>query len=500
MARFRRNYDTIKRKIKKNNSVCVYDITTSGEALSGTFTIGVVLSLLREHIKNDTFHPYLFRYLCCSSIGSIVVDFLFKIWFLYETQEDKQIALDFIDVCGSVITFENCRNIFASVDTDELLEFSNSYKLITNFLCKGGIMSRDGLLKLLRLEHDIFQPFKTYFDTDEFFAWRKPHLPNVFITVQSTETTVSSIFTGKPHLFKTESKLIKFCKLTNANFEHIVCCTTSLPILFEPLQLDGIESVTDGSLFIRNPMHIPQILHNFSYYNNVEELFAPVLDYFEIQKDDFIIHNDVLNSQTYFEMVPSIQTIPNKPLQAIYTLAQRFTRGLELARNNFELSSIAYTQPILVDFSTCDANEVKGVAYDYNVHVANRPDNLAKLRSLKIDSKPDLEKFSQLSSVLPVSSYIYDARTFTHGRRTVHLIDTNTFIRTLFDTISTRLTVVDLPLNNNTEENKNRILDCYNSGLLQGHVLHDIHKRRSRLDWKQMSAIIQTAYDNFLGC
>lgn len=499
MTVFRRSYDTIKRKIKKANSVCVYDITTSGEALAGTFTIGVVLSLLREHIKNDTFHPYLLRYLCCSSIGSLTVDFVLKIWFLYETQEDKQIALDFIDVCGSVVTFDNVRQVFASVDTDELLELSNAYKLLTNFLCKGGVMSRDGLLKLLRLELDIFNRFKPYFETDEFFAWRKPHLSDVFITVQSTETTVSSIFTGKPRLFKSESKMIKFCKLTNANFEHIVCCSTSLPVLFEPLQIDGIESVSDGSLFIRNPMHIPQILHNFSYYNNVDEIFAPVLDYFEIQKDNFIIHNDVLNSQTYFETVPSIQTFHNKPLQALYTLSQRFTRGLELARNNFELSSIAYTQPILVDFSTCDANEIKGVAYDYNLQVANRPENLTKLRSITIDSNKEFSDYSQLSSVLPISSYIYDSRTFTYRNRTIRLIDTNTFVRTLFNTIGTRFTVIDLPLNNNTEENKNRILDCYNSGILQGRVVYDIHKRRSALDWSEMSVIIQTAYNNFLG-
>ena len=491
---FIRDYSKVKRRIREKNSVCVYDITIAGEGISGSFAIGVFLTQMRLHIKNDTFHPFLFRYLCGASIGSIIIDFLLKIWFLYETQPDIQLVLDFIDVVVQTITFDKLRSIFACVDKNEVLDATNAYKLLLNFNQTGGLLSRSGIVKLLRLEYDMFDRFRPYFATDAFFKWRKPKLNNVFIAVQSTETTVSSIFTGNWRLFKTESKLINFRKLTNTNFEHIILCSVSIPLVFESFKLDGIENTIDGAFTVRNLMHIPQILHNFSYYNNIERVFSPILDYFDVKSNDFVIHNDVLNVQTYFETVPTFASICNKPLNAIWNVVNRSLRQVKSSNENHELSSIAYTQPFVSEFSTSDANEIKGVSYEYDASILNNPEIKTKVLTKPYDKK----EFSLIVSKLPLSSYIYDSRTFIYRGRTIHLVDTNTFVRTLYD-LPDYITFIDLPFNMNPDENNTRIQLLVKTGIIQSNVLHDIYTKRMNMDWTQVSQIIQTAYDNFLG-
>ena len=491
---FVRDYSKVRRRIQKNNSVCVYDITIAGEGISGSFAIGVFLTQMRLHIKNDTFHPFLFRYLCGASVGSIIIDFLLKIWFLYETQPDIQLVLDFIDALEHMITFDKLRTIFACVDNREILDATNAYKLLLNFSQTGGLLSRSGIIRLLRLEYDAFDRFRPYYATDAFFKWRKPKLNNVFIAVQSTETTVSSFFTGNWRLFKTESKLIQFRKLTNRNLEHIILCSVSIPLVFESLKLDGIENTIDGALTIRNLMHIPQILHNFSYYNNVEKVFSPLLDYFDIKTNDFVIHNDVLNVQKYFETVPTFAILCNKPLNAIWNLINRSLRQMTSSNENHELSSVAYTQPFISEFSTSDANEIKGVSYEYDVSVLNNPEMKTKVLTKSYDKK----EFSLIVSKLPLSCYIYDYRTFSHRGRTIHLVDTNTFVRTLYD-LPDLITIIDLPFNLNIEDNKERVQLLMKTGVIQSNVLHDIYTKRMNMDLTQVSQVIQRAFDNFLG-
>jgi hypothetical protein len=491
---FVRDYSKVKRRIQKKNSVCVYDITIAGEGIIGSFSMGVILQQMRIHIQNDTFHPFLFRYLCGASVGSIIIDFLLKIWFLYEMQPDVQFTLDFIDTLESVITFDKLRNIFAHVDTDQVLDTTNLYKALVNFANTGGLLVRSGIIRLLRLEYEQFQRFRPYFATDAFFKWRKPRLNYVFIAVQSAETTVGSIYTGNWRLFKTESKLIQFRKLTNSNFEHIILCSATIPIVFESLKVDGIENTIDGSSLIRNLMHIPYILHNFSYYNNVERVFIRLLDFFDIKTNDFVIHNDVLNSQTYFETVPIFRSFANKPLNAIWNIINRDLRRITASNENHELSSIAYTQPFVSEFSSVDANEIKGVSYDYNVSILNKPENRNKVLTQPYDK----DSFSLITSLLPLSCYIYDSRTFLHRGLTIRLVDTNTFIRTLY-TVSDYLTYVDVPLNINPVENNEKIQLLLKSGIIQSNVIYEIYKKRMSMDWNDMTKTIQTAYDNFLG-
>ena len=491
---FLRDYSQVKRRIREKNSVCVYDVTIAGEGISGSFAIGVFLTQMRLHITNDTFHPFLFRYLCGASIGSVIIDFMFKIWFLYESQPDIQLVLDFIDVSEQTITFDKLRSIFACVDKNEVLDATNAYKLLLNFNQTGGLLSRSGIVRLLRLEYDMFDRFRPYFATDAFFKWRKPKLNNVFIAVQSTETTVSSIFTGNWRLFKTESKLINFRKLTNTNFEHIILCSTGVPLVFGPLQLDGLDNTIDGAFTVRNLMHIPQILHNFSYYNNVENVFSPILDYFDVKSNDFVIHNDVLNVQKYFETVPTFASLCNKPLNAIWNVVNRSLRQMASSNENHELSSVAYTQPFVGEFSTSDANEIKGVSYEYDVSILNNPEIKTKVLTKPYDKK----EFSLIVSKLPLSSYIYDSRTFIYRGRTIHLVDTNTFVRTLYE-LPDLITFIDLPFNLNIDENKEKVQLLVKTGTIQSNVLHDIYTKRMNMDWTQVSQVIQTAYDNFLG-
>lgn len=498
---WRRNYDHIKEQIKQNNAVCVYDLTIAGEGFSGIFAIGFFINQLRTHIVNDTFHPYLYRYVCGASIGTFVIECLLKIWFIYDTQPDKQIALDMIEAYEKLFDFQMLRGIITTVDNTDInntLALSNIYKILLNFFLDGGLFTRLGIRRFLRMDYSSFDRFRPYFDTSDFFEWREPKLNNVFLSVQSIETSVSCIFTGNDRMFKTESKLIQFKKLTNTNFDHILLCSSGIPIVFEPLNIDGVNSTADGAMIIRNLMHIPQILHNFSYYNNVEDVFSPLLNYFDICSNDFIIHNDVINIQTYFETVPEFGQIFNKALNAIYTVINIPLRQIKTASENYELSSIAYTQPIIKEFSTCDANEIKGISYEYSASVLNHPDNIAKVLDVKNDIPVNLNDYSLIISSLPLSSYIYDSRSFTHRGINIRLVDTNTFVRTLYK-LPNAYTILYVPLNIDTPENQVYIRLLFGTGIIQSNVMYDIYNKRMSMDWTQLSGVIQKSYDDFLG-
>ena len=495
---FVRNYDAAKKSVKKANAVCVYDICIAGEGVAGVFSYALVMSLLRLHIVNDTFHPYLFRYLCGTSIGTWIIDSILKIWFLYETQPDKQIALDFIDATYSSLNFDDIRNLIARVDDVHVLNLTNWHKCFTNFISTGGTMSRSGIKQCLRLDNAIFVPFKPYFNTDAFFKWRKPHLDNVFISVQSTESHASIIFTGNPRLIDTPSKLIKFVKMTNENFEYAILSSSGLPLAFESLKIDGVEGTVDGSSFVRNIIHVPQMLHNFSYYNNVEQVFTPVLNFFNINTNDFVIHNDVINTQTYFESVNVVPYSSIAYINSIYTYYDLYNRMATAVYENFDMSIVAYTQPIIAEFSTNDANEIKGASRDYNSEILHRHANVTKVLDVNLHDTHIVEDYSLIISKLPLSSYVYDLRAFSHNGRSVHLMDTNTFVRTLYP-ISSGFVAYEIPFNLKTQENVRQIELCRNSGVIQGSVMYDIHKKRMNMKWNKLSKVIQIAYDKFLG-
>lgn len=526
MTQFRRDYGNIKKKIQESGNVCIYDITIAGEGINGIFAAGYFISQLRLHITNDTFHPYLFRYLCGSSIGAIIINFILKIWYLYETNENNEIALEYIDICYKFFDFETTRQIMLTVDTD-VLSLNNAYKLFSNLLINGGIFTRDGIIRLLRCETQLLSKFKPYFATNEFDEWLRIHLNNVFITVQSSETSIGQIFTGNPRLFKTASKLINFRKLTPDLLEHIILCSSGIMGVYEPLQMDGNEYSNDGSSYVSNPMNIPQILHNFSYYNNVQNVFAPVLDFFGIQSSEFIIHNDVINIQQFFETVPTFPSSPFKFIQTLSTLMLLNQRCQDAARHNYELSSIAYTQPIIMDFSTADANEIKGVSYTYNQSILLQTENQATVLNLKLtdiivhetltrdefetnrcyqinDTYENYcackEKYAAVVSKNPLSSYIYDSRVFSYGNIKCYLIDTNTFVRNLYPSDNTA-NAIKL-IFNHAIDIENWLLRK-NAGLIQSNVIYNIYLKRMNMKWDEgtdynLSAIIQKSYDNFL--
>jgi hypothetical protein len=527
MTQFRRDYKKIREKIKQSGNVCIYDMTIAGEGVGGIFAAGFILSYIRLHIINNTFHPYLLRYLCGSSIGAIVIQFILKIWYLYETNEDKELSLEFIDICYQCFDFITVRQIMVTIDENNTLSLNNAYKLITNMLINGGALTRDGIIKLLRCDTPRMLKFKPYFATNEFDEWLRIHLNNVFITVQSSETSVGQIFTGKPRLFKTPSKLIKFRELTPGLFEHVILCSSGILGVYEPLKIDGNEYSCDGSTFVGNPMNVPQILHNLSYYNNIDEFFMPVLDYFEITSQEFIIHTDVMNIQTYFETVPTFPSSSSKFVQTLIELWMQTPRQKDAACHNYELSSVTYTQPIIMDFSTVDANEVKGDVFTYNQSILLQPENQATVLNLKTSdiivhetlTRDEFEtnrcyqindtyenycdchkKYAAVVSKNPLSSYIYDSREFSYKNVKCNIIDTNTFIRNLYSFDNTTETIKIVL--NYTRDIENWTL-CKNAGHIQANVMYNIYLKRMNMKWNEgtdynLSLILQKSYDNFL--
>ena len=112
MVIFRRDYKKIREKIKQSGNVCIYDMTIAGEGVGGIFAAGILMTQLRQHIVNDTFHPYLFRYLCGSSIGAFIIDFIMKVWYLYETVENNDLVLELIDLCYIMFDFDEVKFVY----------------------------------------------------------------------------------------------------------------------------------------------------------------------------------------------------------------------------------------------------------------------------------------------------------------------------------------------------------------------------------------------------
>jgi hypothetical protein len=523
MTQYVRDYRDIREKIKRAGNVCIYDMTIAGEGVGGGFACGFILSQMRSHIVNDTFHPYLFRYLCGSSIGSILINFVLKIWYLYETNENEEISLEFLDACYECFNFDTVRQIMMTIDANDVLELNNSYKLFSNVITNGGLFTRDGIVNLLRCNMPTMSKFKRYFATRAFDEWMSIHLNNVFITVQSSETSISQIFTGNPRIVKTASKLIKLRRLTLGLLEHVILCSSGIMVVYEPLKIEGNEYSCDGSTFVSNPISVPLLLHCVSVHN---DSFASMLDYFAITSPTFIVHMDVINIQTQFEEIPTFPSMSFKIWQTLLELWMIGPRQKDTARGNYELTSVLCTRPFIKEFSTVDANDIYGDAYAYNQSVLLQPDNQAIVLDLKPTdivvhetlTREEFEtnrcyqindtyanycechaKYASVVSNNPLSSYLHDSRSVSYKNTECHLIHTNTFTRQVypFDVFTETIKLV---LNDRRDlTNWTLIMKV---GQIQANVMYNIYLKRMNMKWDDgtdynLSTILHKSYSDF---
>jgi hypothetical protein len=514
-----RDYTNAINQIRQANALCSYDWTLAGDGPFGNGSLAYLLIQLRIHFKNDTFHPYLFRNLVGSSIGSLALHAYLHVYYLYDIGETDA-AFELIDVYVNGITFDIMRGVLSGEGQNKPLP--GVFDAVGRFIRTGGVFSNRILRGIVTLESDLFKHLKHYFETDAFFKWLSPKLNNLFVVIQTPANNVEHIFTGNPMLLKNKSKLIKFEQLTVANIDQVVLSSMSIPTVYESMLIPGVGHTIDGSTYIRNANHIQLILHNLTYCNNLEQTHRKMMEFFNVKTDNFVIYVDIVNTQNYYENVVHFTTSRVKPVNTLLTWMQFIPRTFRNGHRNYELNAVTYTQPFVHEFSTLNSNDLFGEKYHEMKATFAQPLNTSKLfnvrtndiivheqvtskqfkHSLQYQITNDYTKYCEnqqyyesITSNLPISTYIYDNRAFVYKGKTVHAIVTNTYVRSLY-AINENFEAACLLVNYKTNS-----FDLQRAiGIVQANVTYNFYLKRLATGYNStLPAVLKRAYDGFVG-
>lgn len=414
------SYNNIKNIVKSTNSLQIYDMVFAGEGLKGLFGICSLLGFLEKHIRNDTYHPYLFRYLVCSSVGSIAVSLLLRTRFLYETQS-KEIALEYLKELYNFLSFDNLRNIFFDTNVNQPLNFFNSFNILQNFLTKSSLFSRSSLEQFLQGDYKDFK-FNTnnLFTSKTFYDWLNPNIQNVFIATYSATNSISSIFTGNPNRYKEKNTYINYVKLTPENYLKVIDSSSAIPIIYPLQRLDSRNDyVTDGSVFNRNLSHILSSLIYNSEFFTFEELFKDEIKFFDLdlenQNNLFVISCNKLNYQRSYEVNEIYSTSENVLINNFLSVINYIPRLLYYSQNNINDLILSINKPILS--AQNDIRTIPDRFLDEILQKINKKENIDSLLQIKDISEniptifPIEEDFKNSNTI--ISKY-YKEKYFTY--------------------------------------------------------------------------------------
>jgi len=368
-----KKYDNIKKRVKETNTAVVTSISISGENINGVFNAFTILTFLRWHIINDTYHPYLFKYYVGVSVGSIIIGVVLNARFLYEIH-GKEKSLEYIDAVLSMFSFEKMRLLFLDMGNNEAFNpfHFNIITLISNLYNYGSICTRDVVKRFLQAENiPTFDNKENYFTNVAYYHWLDYELDNVFIVSYSAQQTKMVTFTGNMQRFEQYINFVKYQKLTPVNLIHAIMCSSSIPLLHPVINIDGTNYAIDGGSAELNQICFLQTMINCSYYFSSNLLYTPLLNFFGIddnfdigkpRKNFTIIHNK-LNSQEWLELPDQYPHRQVKLLQSIQSLINYYPRIIFNSTNNVPLLSLFRQQPFIKQFSNLNVNQIRNAEF-----------------------------------------------------------------------------------------------------------------------------------------
>ncbi len=234
-------YKNIIELVQKQNNISIYDITIAGEGVNGLYSCYSILTFLYRHFKNRTYHPYLFRYMIGSSVGSLIIAITLNACFLYE-QYNRKLAMKYIEEILKFLNYTNIRNVFYDVGNSKSLSITSIPNVIKNLCMDGSLFTRDSIQSLLIEKYEPLNfDNSQYFTNSVYTKWLDEHLNNVFIFAYSSENLTASIFTGNITRYRIKLSFYNNILLTSLNFIFSILCSSSIPLVFPTKKILGID-------------------------------------------------------------------------------------------------------------------------------------------------------------------------------------------------------------------------------------------------------------------
>ena len=385
-------YKKVIEQVRKNNSLVINNFSVAGEGISGLFSCVTLVTFLRLHIENDTYHPHLFHYSVGVSVGSVLIMIVLNTRFLYE-EHSKKLALDYLDAIYKFLDFDNARKLFFNIgDGQTFGDPINPMILLKNLYKDGSFCVRDALVNLLEGNHkDLeFDNKPQYFTTEPFYKWLKSNrnLDNTFLVCYSGKQTKMVVFTGNRNRYLEGINFIEYDFLRPSNLINAILCSSAIPLVYPLEKIAGRDFTIDGAAAEVNQFVHLQILMNCSYYMSSNLLYTPELLFFGIEpkeNNNFLIIVNKINIQYKYEELVEFREAIFNTITSLYSLASIAERTVYNAKVNVPLTSLFLTQPFISKFSINNLNHINGPAYEHKKKLLVQ--NLNRLDGIDISSR-----------------------------------------------------------------------------------------------------------------
>ena len=544
-------YKKVIEQVRKNNSLVVNNISIAGEDVRGVYAGFCMLTFLRLHIENDTYHPHLFHYSVGVSVGSVIIHLILNIRFLYEVHS-KELALRYLDAILNFLEFERVRSTMFDVgDGNTLGDFINPMLILKNLYEGGSACVRDSLVKLLEGNHEQldFDNKPQYFTTEQFHVWLQTgnNLDNVFLICYSGKQTKMIAFTGNRNRLLDGINFIEYEFLRPSNLINAVLCSSAIPLVYPVESINGRDFAIDGAAAEVNQFVHAQILINCSRYMSANLIFTPELTFFGIEpknNNNFLIMVNKINIQTKYESLIEFKESVNKLITSVSSLLSVPERVTYNAKTNVPLTALFLTQPYISKFSNNNMNHIVGAAYLHKqrillskLHILDDikrrvPTKLVTETQFNCDQfglnkyyktykeyKKDYVKYNPVVSTMIHSTYVSENKkpetvslfdkTYKEQKDidgnvikiTINICYFNVFLRTTYKPVDQFETYFELLLNEDTRS----LYHLGRLGIVSGNLLYDtmclqsVHAFASSKCTESITDVIELGYRQFLG-
>lgn len=521
-------YKKIKAIVKEQNCLVINSLTIAAEATKGGFAWLTCIANLYNNIKYNLYHKYYYHYLIGVSSGSVCINLILNTVYLYENYGKKK-SMEYMEALFDFLTYDNLRNGFFDTGNGMPLNIFNSYKIIENVLLTGGFFSRAALIEILNgtAKGFKFNNDKNYFTSSHYYKWINKNIDNVFIGVNQTSSTILNIYSGSKK-FPENSLYINYQVLNAENFQEVVLASSSIIFIYPTVEINSTDNTTDGGNTHSNINEILQALIVASYHLDNTKLYGPIIDYFNIDKDNFLIIHNKINLQNRFENIQTFNNTdgPIPVLNSFNTLLTLPANIIYFAQNNVAATSILISQPYIPLYSTSNFNDCTKSIYNKKTkNIKNATSTINTINKKKLNTKiPSREitkkefnilykdeykcykqymnlyyKYIVLTTNLIESCYLYNktqvfkyTTTKTQDDIKVHLVYFDIFMRNCqkfpqyFD--------VESLLNINRKNNKQNIQSNRNLGVVMGNIWFNVVKAQQYTSFNDLPST-KNVYD-----
>jgi hypothetical protein len=407
------NYDKIKKKVSENNSVTQYSVSITGIGLNDICTGLSLLKFVRECILYDLYYPYIFRFMVGCSTGALFIGLALNAMYIYE-KYDKINAIGYLDSLSNfLLNYDNVYKLFTNTGAPRDNIISNTIAIIGNLLEYGSFFERSQVYKLLIVGEgitEIYVPENDIFISNEYYDWLNERLDTIYIGLSSSNSTIYYVYTGTDVNNNVSSAFLYYRKMDAQSFFYTITLALSTPLISPVQYIIPNIPVTNGTYISLNINQILDSITNKTYFKSANENYGKLMNFFNIQTNDFLIISNKLRLQKDYEYIATYPSFPIPILQSISSILTVPFRRYYYSFFNTNLMSITTSQIYSPLFSLNNYNNIVGKSLQSNINNISSNTFYIYLKKLNLSSviNPSAENVKILISNQPFSSYITD--------------------------------------------------------------------------------------------